>query len=129
MSQIREISIEDLLGRDTIELDMERIHQYLSAKKVMVTGAAGSIGRELCRQILKIGPKQLILFERAENELFYVDLEFAKQSFNGLYTPVLGDILDVSRLERTMKEFQPDVVFTQQPTSMFPCRRRIPWKP
>jgi FlaA1/EpsC-like NDP-sugar epimerase len=111
VSQIREISIEDLLGRDRIELDAEKIRQYLSGKKVMVTGAAGSIGRELCRQILKIGPKQLILFERAENELFYLDLEFAKGSFTGLYMPVLGDILDVGRLEWAMREFRPDVVF------------------
>jgi FlaA1/EpsC-like NDP-sugar epimerase len=111
VSQIREISIEDLLGREHIELDAEKIWQYLSGKKVMVTGAAGSIGRELCRQILKIGPKQLILFERAENELFYLDLEFAKRSLNGLYEAVLGDILDVGRLEWAMRKFRPDVVF------------------
>lgn len=111
VSQIREIQIEDLLGRENIELDAEKIREYLSGKKVMVTGAAGSIGQELCLQILKMSPKQLILFERAENELFHLDLELTRASFSGSYTPVLGDILDVKKIEWTMGKFSPDVVF------------------
>ncbi len=111
VSHIREVNIEDLLGREHIELDKAKIQEYLSGKKVMVTGAAGSIGHELCRHIMKMGPEQLILYERAENELFHLDREFSEASFGRFYTPVLGDILDTGRLEWVMKEHHPDVVF------------------
>ncbi len=111
VSHIREIRIEDLLGREHIELDTAKIREYLSDKKVMVTGAAGSIGHELCRHIMKMGPEQLILFERAENELFYLDREFSEASFGRFYTPVLGDILDTGRLQWVMDKYRPDVVF------------------
>lgn len=111
VSHIREVRIEDLLGREHIELNTEKIREYLSGKKVMVTGAAGSIGHELCRHIMKMGPEQLILFERAENELFHLDREFSEASFGRFYTPVLGDILDTARLRWVMEEHRPDVVF------------------
>jgi FlaA1/EpsC-like NDP-sugar epimerase len=111
VSHIREIRIEDLLGREHIELDTAKIREYLSDKKVMVTGAAGSIGHELCRHIMKMGPEQLILFERAENELFHLDREFSEASFGRFYTPILGDILDAGRLQHVMEEHHPDVVF------------------
>lgn len=111
VSHIREIRIEDLLGREHIELDTAKIREYLSDKKVMVTGAAGSIGHELCRHIMKMGPERLILFERAENELFHLDREFSEASFGRFYTPVLGDILDTGRLRWVMEEYHPDVVF------------------
>lgn len=111
VSHIREVRIEDLLGREHIELDTAKIREYLSDKKVMVTGAAGSIGHELCRHIMKMGPEQLILFERAENELFYLDREFSEASFGRFYTPVLGDILDTGRLQWVMDKYRPDVVF------------------
>jgi len=111
MREIREIRIEDLLGREHIELDRVQIGDYLADKKVMVTGAAGSIGRELCRQILRVKPRELILFERVENELFHLQIEFAEQFPGGPYVPILGDILDVKRLERAMEDHRPDVVF------------------
>jgi FlaA1/EpsC-like NDP-sugar epimerase len=109
--QIREIRIEDLLGREHIELDRVQIGDYLADKKVMVTGAAGSIGRELCRQILRVKPRELILFERVENELFHLQIEFAEEFPGVPYVPILGDILDVKRLERAMEDHRPDVVF------------------
>ena len=111
MREIREIRIEDLLGREHIELDRVQIGDYLADKKVMVTGAAGSIGRELCRQILRVKPRELILFERVENELFHLQLEFAEQFPGAPYVPILGDILDVKRLEKAMEDHRPDVVF------------------
>ena len=111
VSHIREIRIEDLLGREHIELDTAKIREYLAGKKVMVTGAAGSIGHELCRHIMKTGPERLILFERAENELFHLDREFSEASFGRFYIPILGDILDTGRLKRVMEEHRPDVVF------------------
>ncbi|MBA4389480.1 MAG: hypothetical protein C0399_00885 [Syntrophus sp. (in: bacteria)] len=110
-SQIREIRIEDLLGREHIELNREQIQEYLSGKRVLVTGAAGSIGLELCRQIIKVGPEKIILFERIENELYNVEMEFAENLPNTPYMLVLGDILDTNRLERVMNEHKPQVVF------------------
>ncbi|MCX8022730.1 MAG: polysaccharide biosynthesis protein [Syntrophorhabdaceae bacterium] len=111
VTQIREINIEDLLGREHIKLDIERIKAYLSGKRVMVTGAGGSIGSELCRQIMKIGPEKLILFERVENELYNIDIEFSGKYRNGLYVPLLGDILDKRRLEEVMVRYRPQVIF------------------
>jgi FlaA1/EpsC-like NDP-sugar epimerase len=111
INQIREIRIEDLLGREHIELNREQISDYLSGKRVLVTGAAGSIGLELCRQIMKVGPEQLILFERVENEIYNVEMEFLDTFHDGPYTLVLGDILDTKRLEHVMQEHKPQVVF------------------
>jgi FlaA1/EpsC-like NDP-sugar epimerase len=111
VSQIREIRIEDLLGREHIELNRKEIEEYLSNKKVLVTGAGGSIGSELCRQILKIDPRQLILYERVENELFHLEIELLETFPGAPYVSILGDILDRKRLEEVMRDFRPDVVF------------------
>jgi len=124
VSHIREVNIEDLLGREHIQLDTAKIREYLSGKKVLVTGAAGSIGRELCRHIMKMGPEQLILFDRAENELFHLDREFSEASFGRFYTPVLGDILDRGRLKWVMEEHRPDVVFHAAAYKHVPMQRR-----
>ncbi len=111
VSQIREIRIEDLLGRDHIELNKKQIMEYLCNKKVLVTGAGGSIGSELCRQILKINPKQLILFERVENELYHLEMELSESFTKGPYVSILGDILDLKRLEEVFRTYGPEVVF------------------
>lgn len=111
VSQIREIRIEDLLGREHIELNRKEIEEYLSNKKVLVTGAGGSIGSELCRQILKIDPGQLILYERVENELFHLEIELLETFPKAPYVSILGDILDRKRLEDVMRDYRPEVVF------------------
>lgn len=111
MSQIREIRIEDLLGREHIELNWKEIEEYLLNKKVLVTGAGGSIGSELCRQILKVNPKQLILYERSENGLFHLEMELAETFPKSSFVSILGDILDRKRLEDVMCHYRPDVVF------------------
>ncbi|MHB8108427.1 MAG: polysaccharide biosynthesis protein [Syntrophorhabdaceae bacterium] len=111
INQIREIKIEDLLGREHIELDREKIRDYLTGKRVMVTGAAGSIGSELCRQIMKMDPELLILYERVENEIYRIDKEFSEIFANKPYEMVLGDILDIQRLKQTMDTYRPQVVF------------------
>lgn len=111
VNQIREIRIEDVLGREHVELNEEQIRQYLTGKRVMVTGAAGSIGSELCRQIMKIGPELLVLYERVENEIYRINMEFS-QVFDGKkYEMVLGDILDTERLTWAMETYRPQVVF------------------
>ncbi|HVN96708.1 MAG TPA: nucleoside-diphosphate sugar epimerase/dehydratase [Syntrophorhabdaceae bacterium] len=111
VNQIREISIEDLLGREHIELNRDQIRDYLYGKRVLVTGAAGSIGLELCRQIVKVEPEHLVLFERVENELYNVELEFSETFPHGSHVFVLGDILDVAKVERVMETYKPQVVF------------------
>ena len=111
VNQIREIRIEDVLGREHVELNEEQIRQYLTGKRVMVTGAAGSIGSELCRQIMKMGPELLVLYERVENEIYRINMEFS-QVFEGKeYEMVLGDILDRERLGWAMETYKPQVVF------------------
>lgn len=111
VNQIREIRIEDVLGREHVELSREQIREYLTGKRVLVTGAAGSIGSELCRQIMKMEPEQLILFERVENELYRIDMEFRQAHDGKPYAMILGDILDTERLDGVMDSFKPQVVF------------------
>ncbi len=111
VNQIREIKIEDLLGREHVELNEEQIRQYLTGKRVMVTGAAGSIGSELCRQIMKMGPELLILYERVENEIYRINMEFSQVFDSKRYEMVLGDILDTQRLRWSMETYKPQVVF------------------
>ncbi len=111
VNQIREIRIEDLLGREHIELNEEQIRQYLTGKRVLVTGAAGSIGSELCRQIMKMGPELLILYERVENEIYRINSEFSQVFRGKRYEMILGDILDTQRLTWTMEAYRPQVVF------------------
>jgi FlaA1/EpsC-like NDP-sugar epimerase len=111
VNQIREIRIEDVLGREYVELNEEQIRQYLTGKRVLVIGAAGSIGSELCRQIMKMKPELLILYERVENEIYRINMEFSQVFDSKKYEMVLGDILDMERLQWTMETYKPEVVF------------------
>lgn len=108
---IREVSFEDLLGRDPIELDMKRIGAYLTDKVVFVSGAGGSIGSELCRQILQFQPKNLILFDKTENSLFHIEMEFRQRDSKAPITPILGDVRYKTYLNRLFSDYRPQVVF------------------
>lgn len=111
VSQIREVEITDLLGRDPVELDTQQIGAQLTGRRVLVTGAGGSIGSELCRQIARFDPARLILIERAENNLFEIDRELRK-SYRGLeIVPLVADIADRPRIERLFEEHRPPIVF------------------
>lgn len=111
LQQIKDVEIEDLLGREPIVLDQAAIRGYLTDKKVMVTGAAGSIGSEICRQVARFNPSKVILFDNAETPLFYIEKELT-QSFPDLrIVPVLGDVKNVDRVETIFDEFEPEVVF------------------
>jgi FlaA1/EpsC-like NDP-sugar epimerase len=108
---IREVNIEDLLSREPILLDNPRIHQDLQGKIILVTGAAGSIGSELCRQICHYEPKLLILFDIAESALYDVEQEF-KENYS--YCPtkiVLGDVRNKKKVKEIFKSYKPQVVF------------------
>jgi len=108
---IRDLRIEDLLGRDQISLENQKIKEELVNKVVLVTGAAGSIGSELCRQIMYYNPKLLILLDFSESALYDLDFEFRE---SGMVTPhlsVLADIRDYCTMKEVFKKYSPDVVF------------------
>lgn len=108
---IRKIKIEDLLGRSEILINMKEIRDNFHGKTVLVTGAAGSIGSELCRQLAGLGVKHLIMYDNAETPLHNVRLEF-EDKYPGLYfTPVVGDVRLERRLDHIFREFRPDIVF------------------
>jgi FlaA1/EpsC-like NDP-sugar epimerase len=111
VSRIRDVEIEDLLGRDPIQLDDKNLHDFLSDKVVMVTGAGGSIGSELVRQVAQFNPKCLLLVERAEFMLFQIEREMAKEFSETPFVPLLADIADVPRMREIFNEYRPNVVF------------------
>lgn len=111
VSTIRKVEVEDLLGREPVELDNAGLHSLIERRVVMVTGAGGSIGSELCRQIAKFQPALLVLFELSEFALYALEQEFV-QAFPSLrIVCVVGDVKDRHRLNMIMREYTPDVVF------------------
>ena len=110
-SSIREVKIEDLLGRDEIKISMEEIVENFSGKTVMVTGAAGSIGSELCRQLASFGPKKLVLFDNAETPMHNLRLELEERFKNFDFVPVIGDVRQEPRLDYVFRTHRPQVVF------------------
>ena len=111
VSQMRDVDIADLLGRQAVELDVERIQAALRGERVLVTGAGGSIGSEMCRQIASFEPARLVLIERAENSLFEIDREL-RQSFPDIdIVPCVGDVTDRQRLTKIFDKEQPSTVF------------------
>jgi FlaA1/EpsC-like NDP-sugar epimerase len=108
---IRKIKIEDLLGRPEIEISMDKIVDTFKGKTIMVTGAAGSIGSELCRQLATFGVKELVLFDNAETPSHNVRLEFEEHFPDLKFTPIIGDVRSVQRLDFVFKKFKPEIVF------------------
>ncbi|NLX12373.1 MAG: polysaccharide biosynthesis protein [Phycisphaerales bacterium] len=111
VSQIRPVDIEDLLGRESVTLDTEAIGQYIRGKVVMITGAGGSIGSEMCRQIAQFNPKKLLLIERMENALFEINRELERECPALVRVPYVADIADASRLDRILAEERPSAIF------------------
>ena len=107
VSQVRRVELEDLLGREAVQLDTEGLHHLLMAKVVLVTGAGGSIGSELCRQIARFGPHRIVFLEQSEFALYSIEQEFAGQPVNC----VVGDVKDAARMDAVFAEHRPDVVF------------------
>ncbi len=128
ISSIREVAYRDLIGREQITLDEERIGAYLQGQSIMVTGAGGSIGSELCRQICRFKPKNIILFERAESPLYEVELEL-RQNYKGVQViPILGDVQNLNQLEKVFEDFRPDSVFHAAAYKHVPMLETQPWK-
>ncbi len=111
LNNIREVDIEDLLGREPVNVDIQEIAGYLTGETVLVTGAGGSIGSELCRQISKFAPERLLLLGRGENSIFEIHMELTLKKHNFKIIPVIADIKDAEALEKIFKRCRPTVVF------------------
>lgn len=111
LKALPEIRIEDLLGRDEIKINLDEIRESLKGKVVMVTGAAGSIGSELCRQLCTFGLKELILFDSAETPMHNIRLELEEKFPQVHFEPVMGDIRMADRVESVFSRFRPQYVF------------------
>jgi FlaA1/EpsC-like NDP-sugar epimerase len=109
--QIRDVAVEDLLGRKPVQLDQARIRDRIQGKVVMVTGAGGSIGSELCRQIAQFRPLALVGFDEAETPLFQVERELAKDFPNLAFHAEIGSICRLDTLRRVMQNYQPRIVY------------------
>ena len=135
VEDLREVGVRDLLGRDTVEPDLQLLCANVKDRVVMVTGAGGSIGSELCRQIIRIGPRALILYERSEHSLFLIENELssmAKQlhpevfSDRQLITPILASILNQERLEAVCQAFSVETIYHAAAYKHVPMVERNP---
>ena len=108
---VRNIKVEDLLGREEIAISMDKIKERFAGKVVMVTGAAGSIGSELCRQLAKIGVKKLVLFDNAETPMHNLRLELEDKFRDLNFVPVIGDVRQLQRLDYVFRTWRPEIVF------------------
>ena len=111
MQGVRNVKVEDLLGRDEIAISMDKIKERFSGKVVMVTGASGSIGSELCRQLARVGVKKLILFDNAETPMHNLRLELEDNFKDLKFVPVIGDVRQKPRLDYVFRTWHPQVVF------------------
>ncbi len=111
VSQLSDVAIEDLLGRDPVTLDTEALHDFIRGRSVLVTGAGGSIGSELCKQICRFKPKTIVLVEQAENNLFEIHRALKAEFREVSVVPYVADICDSKRLEAVFETERPAVVF------------------
>ncbi|MBK9034555.1 MAG: polysaccharide biosynthesis protein [Myxococcales bacterium] len=128
---VREVRIEDLLARDPVPPSLSRddLRGHYGGKRVLVTGAGGSIGSELCRQLAAMGVSPLFLAERDETNLFEIERELAGIKNQGAkITPVLLDVMDAKAVERVFKELQPQIVFHAAAYKHVPMMERFPWE-
>lgn len=111
VSRIRDVQIEDLLGRDPVQLDDQNLHEFLTDKVVLVTGAGGSIGSELIRQVTNYQPKLILLVERAEYLLFQIERELVKDFPETNFLPLIADAGDEARMREIFSRYKPEVIF------------------
>jgi FlaA1/EpsC-like NDP-sugar epimerase len=109
--QLREVQVEDVLGRDPVHVELDTVGAYLEDRKVLVTGAGGSIGSELCRQIARVRPRLLVMLDNAEGNLFSVDRDMIEERHFSSVESVLADCREPARMLEVMQRFKPDVVF------------------
>jgi FlaA1/EpsC-like NDP-sugar epimerase len=125
---IRDVAYEDLMGRKPVRMDMKKIEEYIRDQAILVTGAGGSIGSELSRQIARFGPSHLILLDCAENNLFQVEMEFSRDYPRVKYIPILGNILNSTLLNNIFQAHHPRVVFHAAAYKHVPMMELNPWE-
>jgi len=111
VSQIREVQMDDLLGREPLEVEMERIREEFVGKRVLVTGGGGSIGKELCKHISKFDPEKLVLFDHNENSVFYTNRELRIDFPSLNCIPIVADVSDRKSVNRILERYKPHVIF------------------
>ncbi|EKN69406.1 polysaccharide biosynthesis protein CapD [Neobacillus bataviensis LMG 21833] len=113
VNQFRDVQVEDLLGREPVELDIDSISENITGKVVLVTGAGGSIGSEICRQISNFNPKRLVLLGHGENSIYSIEMELKETYKKTLieFVPVIADLQDEKRMMLVMSTYQPDTVY------------------
>lgn len=111
INSLRDVQIEDLLGRDPIQLDNKNIHSLIKGKNVLVTGGGGSIGSELCRQIIKYNPERLIILDIYENNLYDIEMELKADFPKAHIEAVVGSVRDKARLNEVFEKYKPELVF------------------
>ncbi len=111
VSHVRPLELSNLLGRGRVQLDERGLHGFLSGRVVLVTGAGGSIGSELCRQVARFSPAKMILLDICEHSLFQIEEEFSIQSLSVPVIPVVGDVRDKNRIDEILNRFSPEIVF------------------
>ena len=128
MKSMRDISYADLLGREEVRLEQDKIGSYLSDQIILVTGAGGSIGSELCRQILRFSPKLMILFDAGEENLYSIQMELQHEHNYRSVVPVLGKVQDQGLLELVFQRYKPSVVFHAAAYKHVPLVENNPWQ-
>lgn len=111
VSKLRNVSIEDLLGREPIQIDLDSVSEYVRNKVVLVTGAGGSIGSELCRQIATYAPRELVLVDIYENGVYEIQQELIRSNPSLRLTVLIGSVRNTNRMESIMKDYRPEVVY------------------
>lgn len=111
VSQIRNVELDDLLGRDPVKLDTAGLREWLGARTVLVSGAGGSIGSELCRQVARYKPQRIVLLESSEFPLYNMEQEFLRQLPGIAISPVIGDVKDAQRMQQLLAALKPTVIF------------------
>lgn len=128
IKSIRDVSIKDLLGRPPVRLEIDQIGEVLCGRTVLVTGSGGSIGSELCRQILRFEPEKLILFDASEQNLYQIEMEALHEFDFHNYVTVLGKVQDQDLLEDIFRHYKPAVVFHAAAYKHVPMVERNPWE-
>ncbi len=126
VTQLRSVEIEDLLGREPVEIETDHIRRLLARQTVLVTGAGGSIGSELCRQVAAFGPRRLLLVEQSEVQMFEIEQELLQLGHGGIITPLIADILDGPRMRAILARHRPAVVFHAAAHKHVPMMERQP---
>ncbi len=113
MQNLRDVEIDDILGREPIELDNSDIAEFIKDKTILVTGGGGSIGSELCRQIVKYEPKRLVIFDIYENNLYNIEMELRQKKYDEKMEiiPIVGSVRDKQRVDKIFKDYKPFLVF------------------